>query len=123
MAGVPSRTCRGVSRDRLLPFTGARRSGELAEAIEEQISGLNMYRSDARDFIRLIMMWADEVTLDSQGRITLPKPLMEFAGLDGRATILGAFDHIEIWDPERFQGYLNEQTEDYETLAERVMGV
>ena len=93
------------------------------KTMEEEIRGLNVYRSEARDFIRIIMMWADEVSLDSQGRITLPKSLVEFAGLDGKATILGAFDHVEIWDPDRFQAYLNEQTDDYETLAERVMGV
>ena len=93
------------------------------EKMEEEMGGLNPYQSEARDFIRIIMMWADDVSLDSQGRITLPKRLIEFAGLDGRATILGAFDHIEIWDPDRFEAYLNEQTDDYETLAERVMGV
>ena len=32
-------------------------------------------------------------------------------------------DHLEIWDPDAFEQYLNEQTADYETLAERVMGV
>jgi MraZ protein len=72
---------------------------------------------------RIIMMWADEVSLDGQGRISIPKPLLEFADLDDSALILGAFDHIEIWDPEHFDEYLNEQPSDYETLAERVMGM
>lgn len=93
------------------------------DMMEEEMAGLNTYRSETRDFIRIIMMWAADVTFDSQGRITLPKRLIDFAGLDGRAMILGAFDHIEIWDPDRFEAYLNEQTDDYETLAERVMGV
>ena len=92
-------------------------------SIEEEISELNMYNREARDFIRIIMMWADEVSLDGQGRISIPNSLIEFAGLDGSALILGAFDHIEIWDPERFEDYLNEQPDDYETLAESVMGM
>ena len=92
-------------------------------SIEDEIGELNMYNREARDFIRIIMMWANEDTLDGQGRISLPKPLIEFADLDGSALILGAFDHIEIWAPEQFDDYLNEQPADYETLAERVMGM
>ena len=80
-----------------------------------------MYTQEARAFTRRIMMWAEEVELDKQGRISLSKPLVEFAGLDEKALILGAFDHIEIWDPDTFEAYLNEQQDDYETLAERVM--
>ena len=92
-------------------------------SIEEEIGELNMYNREARDFIRIIMMWADEVTLDGQGRISIPNPLIEFADLDDSALILGAFDHIEIWAPEQFDTYLNQQPSDYETLAERVMGM
>ena len=93
------------------------------QEMEGEIGKLNMYRPEARDFIRIILMWAEDVALDAQGRIGLPKPLMEYAGITDRALILGAFDHVEIWDPVIFEQYLNEQTADYETLAERVMGI
>lgn len=91
--------------------------------IEEEIEALSMYDREARDFIRIILMWADEVSLDGQGRISIPNPLLEFAELDDSALILGAFDHIEIWNPDQFDEYLNEQPADYETLAERVMSM
>jgi MraZ protein len=89
--------------------------------IEEEIEELNMYDKDVRKFVRLIMRWASEDTLDGQGRISIPNPLLKFAKLDDSALILGAFDHIEIWDPAQFDGYLNEQPDEYETLAESVM--
>ncbi|HET6567044.1 MAG TPA: division/cell wall cluster transcriptional repressor MraZ [Rhodothermales bacterium] len=92
------------------------------EKMEEDIRGLNAYRSDTRDFIRITMMWADETPLDGQGRIAIPKALQEFAGIGDKAMILGAFDHIEIWNPATFQRHLDEQTGDYEQLAERVLG-
>ncbi len=92
-------------------------------SIEEEIGELNMYNREARDFVRIIMMWADEDSLDGQGRVSIPNPLREFADLGDAALILGAFDHIEIWNPDRFDGYLNEQPADYETLAERVMSM
>jgi MraZ protein len=91
--------------------------------MEEEIEDLNMYDRKARGFVRRILMWADEVSLDGQGRITIPKPLVKFGKISDRAVILGAFDHIEIWDPDIFDGYLNDQDEDYETLAESVMGM
>ena len=91
--------------------------------IEKEIGSLNMYDREVRDFVRTIMMWADEDSLDGQGRVSLPNPLLDFAGLDGSALILGSFDHIEIWDPGQFDAYLNEQPDDYETLAESVMSM
>ena len=91
--------------------------------IEEEIDDLNMYDREVRNFVRIIMRWANEVSLDGQGRISIPNPLLDFAELDGSALIIGAFNHIEIWNPEEFDGYLNEQPEDYETLAESVMSM
>lgn len=91
--------------------------------MESEIGSLSTYDREARAFTRRIMMWADEVTLDGQGRISLPKPLTEFASIGERALILGAYDRIEIWDPDTFERYLNEEKADYETLAERVMGI
>lgn len=90
--------------------------------MEEDIGGLNMYTREARDFVRRIMRWAEDATLDGQGRITIPKPLVKFGQLSDRALIIGAFDHIEIWNPAVFDDYLNDQPQDYESLAERVMG-
>ena len=85
---------------------------------------LNMYNRESRDFLRTILMWADEVVLDGQGRISIAKPLLQFADIKagGNARIIGALDHIEIWDPEAFDKYVNQSAGDYEMLAERVMG-
>jgi DNA-binding transcriptional regulator/RsmH inhibitor MraZ len=33
----------------------------------------------------------------------LPGKLMEMAGLRKEVLVLGSVDHIEIWDPERFE--------------------
>ncbi len=93
------------------------------EKQEDKISELNTYRSEARDFVRTIMMWADEVTLDAQGRIVVPKPLKEFARIDETALIIGALDHIEIWNPDVFGDYQQGIGSDYPTLAERVLGM
>ncbi len=92
--------------------------------MENEMRGLNMYNRESRNFLRTILMWADEVTLDGQGRVTLSKSLMEFAGISpgGSALIIGALDHIEIWDPDTFDRYVSDHVDEYDSLAERVMG-
>jgi MraZ protein len=91
--------------------------------IEAEISSLNTYNRQTRDFVRGILMWAEEVALDSQGRIGIPKVLSEFAGASDKGLVIGAYDHIEIWNPESFATHMEKQEDDYETLAERVMGL
>ncbi len=92
--------------------------------MEAKMRSLNMYNRESRDFLRTILMWADEVVLDGQGRISVAKPLLQFAGISagGNARIIGALDHIEIWDPEAFDTLVYKSAENYEVLAERVMG-
>ena len=94
------------------------------EAIEEEMGRLNQFDPQARGFVRTINMWAEELTMDGQGRVALPKSLIDFADLKPgtKAQVIGAFDRIEVWDPAVFEAHLNAQSESYETLAERVMG-
>jgi len=89
---------------------------------EDEYSQLNVNNRKARHLVRMILMWAEEVSLDGQGRISLPRSLADYAGIGDRALIIGAMDRIEIWDPEAFEAYLQEQTMDQESLAEEVMG-
>ena len=63
----------------------------------------------------------EEVELDKQQRINLPKELLKFAGINSQVTILGALDHIEFWDPETYDAYINDCPESYEIVAAKVM--
>ncbi|MFA6233077.1 MAG: division/cell wall cluster transcriptional repressor MraZ [Bacteroidota bacterium] len=84
---------------------------------------LNTHREEDRLFVRMIMMWAQEVTLDRQSRIMIPQELMEIAGISTQVVIIGALEKIEVWSPEFFRAY-NERFADttYEAVAARVMG-
>ncbi len=93
------------------------------QRVEEELSELNTYKAESRNFVRLVMMWAEEVSLDAQGRIGMPRQLLEFAGIEERALIIGSLNHIEIWNPDTFATHLAEQSASYEELAERVMGM
>jgi MraZ protein len=56
----------------------------------------------SRAFFRLLSDTAHETTIDGQGRVTLTQRLLELAGVDGQAKLVGQFDHIEVWNPKRF---------------------
>ncbi len=90
---------------------------------EEKFSRLNQYDEKDRFFLRMILAWSDEVEIDGQQRVTLPKKHLEYAGItEGKVTIVGMIDHIEFWNPEEFEKYLSGHTESYEEVAAQVMG-
>jgi MraZ protein len=89
-------------------------------AIEEKMETLDDTRSGSRHFYRTVLRWAFDLNTDEAGRIAIPPSLKEFAELKQAVLILGAFDHIEIWDPDRFEVYL-ESKDDYTTLVERIV--
>lgn len=72
----------------------------------------------ARAFSRFLFSGAFDVELDGQGRVVLPASLRDFAGLKGDAVVVGALDHIEIWEPGRWAAQSEEMNSD--VFAERI---
>ncbi|KKS17110.1 MAG: Protein MraZ [candidate division WWE3 bacterium GW2011_GWC1_41_7] len=54
--------------------------------------------SKTRELKRYMFASASEVPIDSQGRVVIPQNLKEYSGLDKRTAVIGAGDHIEVWD-------------------------
>ena len=88
---------------------------------QTQLQALNQYDEKNRYFLRVLLMWSDEVSLDSQNRISVPKRLIEFAGIDKKVLIMGMVDKIEFWNPETFEESINNFGESYEDVAKFVM--
>lgn len=49
---------------------------------------------------RNLYRYAEDVTMDSQGRITISPAMCEYAQLKNEVTIIGNMKRMEIWDPE-----------------------
>lgn len=45
---------------------------------------------------------------DKQGRVLIPQPLREYAGLDRDVVLVGVDDHLEIWDQAAWNKYNSE---------------
>jgi MraZ protein len=59
--------------------------------------------SKTRDIKRYMFSGAVEASIDAQGRIVLPSSLKDYAGLDKRTVVIGAGDHIEVWDVDTWR--------------------
>jgi MraZ protein len=73
------------------------------ERIEAQLNGMPSLHPQARRLQRLMIGHAEEMTLDSHGRLSLTPELREFAGLDRAAWIVGQGRRLELWDEVRWK--------------------
>ena len=53
-------------------------------------------------FERAVFGESHRLSFDSSGRVSLPKELAEFAGLDKQATFVGMGQRFEIWNPTSY---------------------
>jgi len=88
---------------------------------EERIRKINIFEEEARLFRRYFGGGGDEVKLDSQQRISIPKKFIEELNLKSKVTIVGQFDYIEIWDPEEYKNYMKNAPMSYADAAKKVM--
>jgi MraZ protein len=56
-----------------------------------------------RQAARTFFAGAVEIAPDKQGRVAIPQHLREYAALDRDVIVAGNFDHIELWDAQRFR--------------------
>lgn len=75
------------------------------EELAGRVQSLPYSDAGARVFSRFLFSGAYEVEVDGQGRVNLPQTLREFAGLKSEATVVGARDRIELWEPARWVDY------------------
>ena len=85
--------------DKSLILYPAKEWGSLAK----KISKLPLAQADARNFSRLMLGGAMEVTIDGLGRILIPDYLKDYASLKKKVIFIGLYDRVEVWDELEFQ--------------------
>jgi MraZ protein len=96
-------------------------SPESWERMEQRLRRIPVGGRKGRAFQRAFLMHVTPVSVDGQGRITIPPALRSHAGLGKEAVLHGLIDRIEIWSPERLDAELKEGRESLENLAEDVL--
>ncbi len=72
------------------------------EEIQEKIEALPSFNPAARRIQRLLIGHATDLDMDTNGRLLLPAPLREYAGLDKKIILLGQGNKFEIWSESRW---------------------
>ena len=92
------------------------------DKIVADLEKLNSYEKKTREFIRYFTRGASELTLDSAGRVLLPKPLLEYAGIESDVVLSCQLNKIEVWAEKAYNEQLDNEPDNFAKLAEDVMG-
>jgi MraZ protein len=127
---IPSKMRRNIEQSAKLTFVVTRGLEKCLYAypldewqrFEESIRTLSPSNERDRFFARTLMQWSEEVQLDSQFRLLVPRAMMDFAEIEKEVFFIGVLDHIELWKPENFKKYIESKRDSYEKVVEHVMG-
>ena len=72
------------------------------EPIQARLMSLSSFNADIRGLQRLLVGHADEVDMDSTGRILVPPALRQHAELEHRVVLVGQGNKFELWDEARW---------------------
>ena len=90
------------------------------EIVEKRLKKLNLTKKNHRDYQRFILSAATKLTLDNQGRVSLPASLIEHAGIEKSSVVTGSNDHIEIWSEEKWKEYITEKSGIIEDIVDEI---
>lgn len=90
------------------------------QKIESKIKSLPITKKNARSFQRFFFSGATEVEIDRQGRINIPKSLIDHASLEKECVVNGIANRIEIWDKAKWDTQLQESELAFEEIAEEL---
>ena len=86
----------------------------------DDLSSLSYRDPKSRAYVRLTLASVSELEVDSHGRISLCKGLIDAYHIGKDVTMIGALDHFEIWDSSAYEKYESENASSYEALAENL---
>jgi MraZ protein len=75
--------------------------GEFERQMAEMLDESKADR-DGRNRARVWAADSLDIEIDKQGRMAVPSRLREFAQIETDVLILGVIDHIELWNPSRW---------------------
>lgn len=76
------------------------------EPIQSKIMSLSSFDPQSSKMQRLLVGYAEDVELDSAGRLLVSSVLRDFAGLEKQAMLVGQGSHFELWSMESWRQQL-----------------
>jgi MraZ protein len=76
------------------------------EPIQARIMSLSSFDRQSSALQRLLVGYAEDIELDSAGRLLISPVLREFAGLEKQVMLVGQGSHFELWQAEAWKTQL-----------------
>jgi MraZ protein len=89
--------------------------------ITEALRAAPVTAKAVRDYSRVFFASASDEVPDKQGRVTIPQPLRDYAGLDRDCVVIGANTRLEIWDAAAWERYLEQQEDVFSDASAEVL--
>ncbi|MGE5618636.1 MAG: division/cell wall cluster transcriptional repressor MraZ [Sphingomonadaceae bacterium] len=88
--------------------------------LAEKLAKLPMMNPDARRVARHFFAGAVETDIDKLGRVVIPQPLRDYAGLKGEVVVAGMPNRLEVWSQESWDAERAMVAENSSAFAEHL---
>ena len=88
----------------------------------EELERLSFNKKENRDYLRLKLTSVVDLDVDKMGRVQIPQALLAKYHIGKDVIVLGAGDHIEVWDMKKYEEYISSIEDKFEDIAERLIG-
>ncbi len=90
--------------------------------LSEKINRLNDFNPQVRTFKRLFLNGATRLDIDTAGRLLLPKPLQEYAGIKKDMVFSAQGNKVELWDKDTYYEYIRNKADEFSNLGAALAG-
>ena len=95
------------------------KESDFAELVAE-IKSLSFNKKAARAHLRVQLASVCELDIDKQGRALLPTQLLAKYKIGKEVIVIGALDHIEVWNRKDYEAYEKAADSSFEEIAEEL---
>lgn len=88
--------------------------------VEAQLREMSSREPRFRYDVLRVTAGAVQVSPDAQGRILIPERMRNAVGLGTEALVVGAINHVQIWNPEAFEAVTMGGDETFDQQIEKV---
>ena len=85
-----------------------------------ELKNLPFNKKNSRAYLRIQLASACELDVDRQGRALLPTQLLNKYQIGKEVIVIGALDHIEVWNRADYEEYEKSADSSFETIAEEL---
>ncbi|GMO60837.1 MAG: division/cell wall cluster transcriptional repressor MraZ [Rickettsiales bacterium] len=87
---------------------------ERLKQVSEEIEYNDEMSEEQKDYyIHIILGGSVQLPFDTDGRIILPKHLLDFAGITEKAVFVGKNEIFEVWEPQKYIEYTQKAQEQF----------